>query len=134
MATTSPKKAARTEQQMFPLVESWLQSNLTQKEFSLKHQLSPHVLTYWISRYRQQGHPTPIPAPVSQEGTPSQASASFIRLDSLPANTTPAPTIPSAVIPEPTGMAIELPSGVVLRFPSLIPISYLQEVVSVCSR
>lgn len=61
MATTSPTKLIRTEANMFSLVESWLRSNRTQKEFSLKHQLSPHMLPYWINRYRHQKGQTETP-------------------------------------------------------------------------
>ena len=43
----------KTEAQMFPLVESWQKSGLTQKQFSQQHQISEQVFCYWVSRYRK---------------------------------------------------------------------------------
>lgn len=48
----------KTPAEMFPLIEAYLQSPLTQKAFCHKHALSLPVLNYWIQRYRQQ-HPAP---------------------------------------------------------------------------
>jgi hypothetical protein len=42
-----------TEQEMFPLVESWLKSRLTQKQFCATHQMPAHILAYWVGRYRK---------------------------------------------------------------------------------
>ncbi len=103
----------RTEAEMFPLVESWLESGLTQKEFSQKQQIPAHVLVYWIGRYRK-----------IHRGDTSQTLGkgkldSFIRLPT---------TIPSA-----NGMEVCLPTGVVIRFAHPVPISYLEQLLSVCS-
>jgi hypothetical protein len=89
-------------------VESWLQSGLSQKAFSLRHHLPVHVLVYWVSRYRKV-HPAP-----------ANTAASFIRL------------CPPAASPA-TEMTVELPSGVVIRFSSLVSVTYLQELVKGCS-
>lgn len=43
----------RTEAEMFPLVESWLKSGQTQKQFYTNHGLPVHILAYWVGRYRQ---------------------------------------------------------------------------------
>ncbi len=43
----------KTEPEMFPLVESWLKSGLSQKQFCLEHQMPVHILAYWVGRYRQ---------------------------------------------------------------------------------
>ena len=47
----------RTSKEMFPVVEEWLQSGLSQKAYSQRHDLPLHILPYWAGRYRkaQQG-------------------------------------------------------------------------------
>lgn len=41
----------RKETEMFPLVESWQQSGMTQKVRSQQQQIPEHVFTYWVSKY-----------------------------------------------------------------------------------
>lgn len=97
----------RTSEEMFPVVEDWLQSGLTQKEYSKRHQLAAHILPYWVSRYRKINsnvHPQP---------------ASFIQVSTTPASV--------------QGMEVALPTGVVIRFANAVPIPYLQQLLSVCS-
>jgi len=104
----------RTEAEMFPLVESWLHSGLTQKAFSLQQQLPPHILPYWASRYRK--------TKPAGEATATKAASGFIALS---------PPGPPAAL---TGqMEVVLPGGVILRFASLVPVPYLQEVLATCS-
>ena len=99
----------RTQKEMFPLVAEWLASGISQKEFGQKHGLALHIMPYWVARYRKVHGPTQV--------TPTTASG-FIQL----------PTLQATV----SSMEVVLPSGVVVRFSSLIPVSYLQEVLSVC--
>lgn len=106
---------------MFPLVENWLQSGMTQQAFSQQHHLPTHVFCYWVGRYRKQK------AKITTAQSPPAPSASFIRLASSTQEL--APTDKPAI-----DMQIELPSGVVMHFASLIPVAYLKEVLSVCSR
>ncbi len=101
----------RTEKEMFPLVEEWLKSGISQKEFSQRHGLALHIMPYWVARYRKV-HP-------SAQAT-AAPSTGFIQL----------PTPQSTVSP----MEVALPSGTVIRFSSLIPVTYLQEVLLICSR
>ena len=49
--TESKKNSA---EEMFPLVEVYLGSSATQKEFSAAHGMSLHVLNYWIAKYRRE--------------------------------------------------------------------------------
>jgi transposase-like protein len=49
--TESKKNCA---EEMFPLVETYLSSSVTQKEFSAAHGMSLHVLNYWIAKYRRE--------------------------------------------------------------------------------
>ena len=97
----------RTSEEMFPVVEDWLQSGLTQKAYSQQHQLPGHVLPYWVGRYRKT------------QPAADQKTSSFIRL------ATP------AALPV-HGMEVQLPSGVVIRFAQPVPVTYLQQVLSAC--
>jgi hypothetical protein len=103
-------KRIRTESEMFPLVESWLKSGITQKEFSQRQGLAPHLMPYWVARYRKVHQPT--------QSTPTPASG-FVQLSTSKA------TI--------NYMEVAFPSGTVIRFSSLIPVTYLQELLSSCS-
>jgi len=64
-------KVIRAEAQMFPLVESWLQSKLTQKQISEQHCFTLHILLYWEDRYRQK---QPGPAETTPTTTPTNVS------------------------------------------------------------
>jgi hypothetical protein len=98
----------RTAEEMFPVVEDWLESGLTQKEYSSQHQLAKHILPYWVGRYRTT-HPSS-----------AEKNSSFIRLST--------PSAPSV-----DDMEVVLPTGVVIRFSSTIPIAYLAQLLKVCS-
>lgn len=39
---------------MFPLVEVWDGSGLSQKAFCKRHGIKPYVFSYWLRRYRTQ--------------------------------------------------------------------------------
>lgn len=114
---------------MFPLVESWQKSGLTQKLFSQQHQLSDQVFNYWVVRYRKaQPAIPPIKTTVQPLLTSSTAEAegAFIRI--------PAPAAPvlCAACAGSSNLktAVELPSGVVLRFSGLVPVAYLKELLT----
>jgi hypothetical protein len=102
----------RTPTEMFPLVESWLQSGLTQQAFSLRHQLPVHVFVYWVGRYRK-AHPAGV------DSSAGGVAPGFIRLS--------APAISV------TTTEVILPGGVVIRFSGLVPVAYLQELARGCS-
>lgn len=104
--------ALRNASQMFPLVETWLQSGLTQEEFSKTHGMSKHVLSYWVCKYRK--------AQRSAEQQSGTATPSFIQVHK-----------PAAVAS--SSMEIVLPTGVVIRFTDSVPVSYLQQVLKACS-
>lgn len=46
-------KARRTADEMFPLVEAYVGSELTQRDFSAEHKISVYVLNYWLAKYRR---------------------------------------------------------------------------------
>ncbi len=102
----------RTSEEMFPVVEDWLQSGLSQKAYSQRHDLPLHILPYWAGRYRK-AHQDPITT-----SAPS-SSGHFIPV--------------SAGTTMNGGMEIALPSGIVIRFASPVPVSYLQQLLKVCS-
>ena len=112
---------------MFPLVESWQKSGLTQKEFSQQHQINEQVFYYWVSRYRKAlpVSPSPGSGPVAKTKLVPAAESvpAFIRL-SLPEDAVPATAVADATT------VVELPSGVVLRFSSLVPVTYLKELLT----
>lgn len=102
----------RTSAEMFPVVEDWLQSGLTQKEYSQRHLLALHILPYWVGRYRKEKV-----NPSEQASQPSFGH--FI----------PVSTDKEMI----SGMEVVLPTGVVIRFANPVPVSYLQQVLKVCS-
>lgn len=102
----------RTSVEMFPVVEDWLQSGLPQKEYSQLHDLPIHILPYWAGRYRKEKT-----TPSEQVSLPS--SGHFIPV--------------STVREQTSGMEIVLPTGVVIRFASPVSVSYLQQLLKVCS-
>jgi hypothetical protein len=121
----------KTDQEMFPLVENWLKSGLTQKQFCINHQLPVHILAYWVGRYRKS-QPNKATADKAEATTSkatkkilaSEATPGFIRLS--PPSASPAPT--------PTGnIEVVLPTGAIIRFSTTVPASYLTELLSVCS-
>lgn len=102
----------RTSEEMFPVVEDWLQSGLTQKAYSQRHNLPLHILPYWANRYRKF------------QQDPNTASALSSTGHFIPVST--GNTMNG-------GMEIVLPTGVVIRFAEPVPASYLQQLLRACS-
>lgn len=129
----------KTEQEMFPLVESWLQSGLTQKQFCLNHRLPVHILVYWVGRHRHSQSAKASAAKAetatgkaAKEVVARDSPSGFIRLSPSPASPPPTSTASPAI---PTGnMEVVLPSGAIIRFSTTVPASYLKELLSICSR
>jgi hypothetical protein len=40
--------------QMFPQIQKWELSGLSQKEFCERHDIKPHVFYYWLRHYRAE--------------------------------------------------------------------------------
>ncbi len=60
MATGHELQAkTRSAAEMFPLIEKWERSGLSQKEFYNHHGIKPHVFWYWLRRYREEGQVAP---------------------------------------------------------------------------
>ncbi len=51
-------KANRTAHEMFPLVESYIEGELTQQDFSAEHGMSLPVFCYWLAKYRRKSAET----------------------------------------------------------------------------
>jgi transposase-like protein len=47
----------RSVEEMFPLIQEWGRSSLSQKEFYTHHRIKPHVFYYWLRRYREEEEP-----------------------------------------------------------------------------
>ena len=54
------KQRKRTKEEMYPLVEAYLEvrGTVTVKEFSSSHGISEGVFTYWLGKYRHQLAPS----------------------------------------------------------------------------
>ena len=101
----------RTSEEMSPVVEDWLQSGLTQKAYSQRHNLPLLILPYWAGIYRKAQQ-----EPILSTVKPSKGHF-----------------IPVSTNKERDGdMEIVLPTGVVIRFASPVPISYLQQLLKAC--
>ena len=90
----------RTEEAMFPLVEQWQSSGQTQKAFCGEHDISVSVFAYWLRRYRDQ----------QDSLDAGQAGFVPVRMD----------------VSAPAALEVALPSGAVLRFTQVVPLSYLK--------
>ena len=49
----------RTADQMYPVVEAYLASDLTQEAFCMQEEISTAVLNYWLKKYRRAHGETP---------------------------------------------------------------------------
>jgi transposase len=117
----------KTEQEMFPLVEGWLKSGLTQKQFCTTHQVPIHILAYWVGRYRK-AHPHKVIADkTANPAVDTENASGFIRLAALQTPTPIQEQLPA------TNMEVVLPIGTIIRFSTTMPVSYLKELLSVCS-
>ena len=93
------------EQQMFKLIDQWLQSDLTQKAYCHEQSIRYHVFHYWYKRYRQQ-----------QAGIDNKSS-SFVKLQISK------PVIAGAV-------EIHFPGGIHLFFHEPVSSNYLKALIS----
>ena len=90
----------RTEEEMFPLVEQWQSSDQLQKAFCAEHNISVSVFAYWLRRYRDQ-----------QSDSDDQVTG-FVPI--------------RMAVSDSVALEVTLPSGAVLRFAQVVPLSYLK--------
>lgn len=46
------RKKIKSSEEMYPLVESYLESGQSQAQFCKEQGLKPHLLIYWLQKYR----------------------------------------------------------------------------------
>lgn len=97
----------RTAREMFPLIERYLESQMTQKTFSAEHGLSVAVLGYWLAKYRKQTAAAAGPE-----------TGAFLEL------------LPRSTPAEQALLEVVYPHGVRLRFFSLLPPAYLEQLLT----
>lgn len=91
----------RTQAEMYPLVEAYLQSGQKQKAFCAAHILPEGVFNYWLSKFRRSQSPS---------------SAAFVEI-------APAAPMGNAVL------EIDFPDGVRLRFFAPVSPTYLAQLI-----
>lgn len=96
-----PQSKTRSASEMFPLIQEWEGSGLSQKAFCNHQGIKPHVFWYWLRRYREQQG-----ALVDQE-RPGFVS---VEMDQVPAESVLAEVI------YPDGTRLILKEGVSLSF------------------
>jgi len=65
------KRTRRTSLQMYPIIEDYLKSGLSQLDYCEANNLAQHVLSYWLKQYREQNSKE-IPNFVSVDIRPSE--------------------------------------------------------------
>jgi transposase-like protein len=78
------KKPVFQESEMYPHVEAHLASGQSQQSYSEQHQITPHVLAYWVKRYRlkkEAGNPKGFVCV-----TPAQDKSSSVSMELVGAN------------------------------------------------
>ncbi|GEM_PF-683798 len=58
MSQDSDQKVRRTSSEMYPMVEQWVSSGLSQKDFCHLHALSVGTFHYWVQKYRADSPPS----------------------------------------------------------------------------
>lgn len=70
----------RTPEQMYPLVEVYLQSGQTQNVFCTTHGLSEAVLNYWLAKYRR-AHSSSVSDAFVEIASESPTGTAFLEVD-----------------------------------------------------
>ena len=60
-----------TQEQMFDIISSWKQSNLSQKAYCEQNRIRYHVFHYWYKRYHDEQSNSTKPAFIPLNVTPS---------------------------------------------------------------
>jgi hypothetical protein len=70
-----------TQEQMFGLISSWKQSNLSQKAWCEQNQIRYHVFHYWYKRYRHEQSNSSEPAFIPLTVKPSFSDATCANIE-----------------------------------------------------
>lgn len=95
--------ARRTAVQMFPLVEQYEQGSWSKRAFCENKKVKEATFTYWLSKYRNR----------------LEQGSGFVAIESVNQGNAG------------YGMEVELRNGMVLRFSVLVPMDYLEALLSV---
>lgn len=102
------RRRLRKSSEMYPLVESWLESNQSQKAFCDQRGIKLHLLSYWARKYEQE----------KKEESSTQASALIpIQIQSNGAATCP------------YALEIIYPDGTRLGFGQMIELSLVRSLL-----
>lgn len=83
---------------MFPMIELFQESGMTQKQFCEEKDLMPHTFTYWLSKYRKSVQPK----------LQTKSKGDFVSLN-VSATTDVKESVRQMRITYPDGTLIELP-------------------------
>jgi len=97
-------------QQMYPLMEKYLFSQLTQRQFCQQEALSMSTFLYWLKKYRRH------------QQNDAQTSREFIPLHFAANKNLPTSTQPTC--------AVEYPNGVVVRLFGSVTVQMLAQLVN----
>ncbi|WP_408891628.1 IS66 family insertion sequence element accessory protein TnpA [Myxococcus faecalis] len=106
----------RTPDEWKQLVEEFEASGLTQKEFAVRHQLSPGGFRYWLYKKSRV-------TPVRRSETAGRRRAAFLPVEVVAS--------PASRVREGLLLEVALPRGLLLRFPEGTQAEYLAHLVAV---
>lgn len=109
----APSRLRFTQKRMFPIIEQYLESGLTQKAFSKNQSLPLHVFHYWLKKYRGEQKQT------DESGSSKKPQGPAF----LPIQLTGMPS---------SGCEISFPNGVKLRFPHMPEAEQLSHLIRSC--
>jgi hypothetical protein len=92
----------RCNQDMYPLVEIYLQGHHTQQVFCDEYEMTTSVLNYWLAKYRKQA---------------AQVSDAFLEIG------------PSTSVQDQAFIEIQYPHGVRLRLFRSVSVGYVEQLV-----
>ena len=73
-------KVVSKESEMFPHIEAWKTSGLSQKAYCEQHQIILHVFYYWLSKHRIKHQPDNEKGFVPVKVLPAKSSAASMEL------------------------------------------------------
>jgi len=71
----------KIQEQMFAMIASWKQSNLSQKGYCEQNQIRYHVFHYWYKRYRDEQSASPEPSFIPLNVRPSLSDTSCSNIE-----------------------------------------------------
>jgi len=110
----------RQAEEMFPIIERYLECGLTQEEFCQQKNMPLYVFHYWLKKYKREQGSAPKPSPLSQGRAAGAPAFLPIQLTGTePSSGAKAISLRQAqdtATGRETGTEIVLPTGIVVRF------------------